>query len=118
VGTQISHSPADRAQWGERGKEMSDCLQSGWGRVVMMLCLLGPLAGGRATAAADFGLSVTGAPNPALVSQPVTYNIAVTNQTGFTLTVVFLTNEFSAPVQFLSATNTIPVTLATNANTV
>src|SRR5439155_902685 len=46
------------------------------------------------------------------------YDIAVSNQTRLTLSVVFLTNEFSAPVQFLSATNTIPVTLATNANTV
>ncbi len=84
----------------------------------MMLGLLGMLASGLPTGAADFGLSVTGAPNPVLVNQPVTYDIAVSNQTGLTLSVVFLTNEFSAPVRFLAATNTIPVTLATNANTV
>jgi len=97
---------------------MSEDIQTGLRRTLTMLCLLGTLAGGLQTRAADFGLSVTGAPNPVLVNRPVIYDIAISNRTGFELTVVFLTNAFSAPVRFIGATNNIPVTMATNANTV
>ncbi|HXJ76623.1 MAG TPA: DUF11 domain-containing protein, partial [Candidatus Dormibacteraeota bacterium] len=97
---------------------MNGDLPNGLRRTLIILGLLGTLAGGLRTRAADFGLSVTGAPNPVLLNRPITYDIAISNRTGFELTVVFLTNAFSAPVRFVAATNNIPVTMATNANTV
>jgi uncharacterized repeat protein (TIGR01451 family) len=87
-------------------------------QVFLMLGVLAALAGGSRLGAADFGLSVTGAPNPVLINRQIIYDIAVSNATGFEFSFAFVTNEFSAPVRFIGLTNNIPVTVNTNSNTV
>src|SRR5271170_3718490 len=53
--------------------------------------------------AQSFGLFVTNAPNPAVVSNSLIYTISVTNETGGLLQNVFVTNTFSSSFQFVSA---------------
>ncbi|HXE42834.1 MAG TPA: hypothetical protein VN516_07400, partial [Candidatus Baltobacteraceae bacterium] len=61
--------------------------------------------------AQGIGLLVTASPNPVVVSNSLTFTIAVTNQAGVTMSNVVVTNTFSAPVLF-TTTNSF----ATNAN--
>ena len=63
------------------------------------------LACGSAWGQASFGLSVSDSPDPVEANRPLTYRINVTNQTGFLLTDVFVTNRFSGPVEITGATN-------------
>lgn len=54
-------------------------------------------------AAADFDLSVSNSPNPVMVNQTLTYTINVTNQTGFSLADVLVTNTLPPSVTLLNA---------------
>jgi uncharacterized repeat protein (TIGR01451 family) len=87
-------------------------------QVFLMLGVLAALAGGSRLGAADFGLSVTGAPNPVLMNRQIIYDSAVSNATGLEFSFAFVTNEFSVPARFIGLTNNIPVTVNTNSNTV
>jgi len=54
--------------------------------------------------AQDFGfLNATVAPNPALVGSPIVFSIDITNQFGFSLSPVYVTNAYSRPAVFNSA---------------
>ena len=55
--------------------------------------------------AQGFGLGVTTSTNLVVDTNSVTYHISLTNQTGFLLQTLFVTNTFSGSAKILSATN-------------
>ena len=61
--------------------------------------------------AADFGIGVTTAPDPALVDRNLAYTVALTNLTGAFLTNIDVTNRFPSWAVFVSATNDVPATV-------
>ena len=85
--------------------------------VAAVMALVASLAGHRVCAQTNFGLSLSAAPNPVLLNQPVTYTITVTNLNVFEATDVLVSNRFSSPVVFVAMTNSIVGTLTTNADT-
>jgi len=95
---------------------MIQLMRARWKRAVMVLALLATVAGGRVWGQAGFGLSATSAPNPVLVTQPLTYFLNVTNRSSFAVSDVFVTNRFSATTLYVAASNSIVTTVTTNAN--
>ena len=84
-------------------------------RLGLLLALLLALTGIRAEAGlpanpSGFGLSVTVSTNIYFVNNTITTTITVTNDTGFVLDNVYVTNDFSAPVLYTSFTNYSTVT--------
>jgi uncharacterized repeat protein (TIGR01451 family) len=75
------------------------------------------LIGARAEAQNFIGLSATASTNAIAVSNSVIYTINVTNLTGLLLTDALVTNLFSVPVQFLSASENQGSAPTTNSNT-
>ena len=72
---------------------------------VCLLVVAGLFAIGRRAPAQGFGLGVTTSTNLVVGANSVTYHIGLTNQTGFLLPNVLVTNTFSASVTLLNATN-------------
>src|SRR5689334_17032565 len=71
-----------------------------------------------------FQLSVTPSTDSAVVGSPITYTLNLTNRTGFTLSDLWVTNAFSAPVSIENVNFTIgngvdySGSVATNSTTV
>ena len=63
------------------------------------------LPAARLIAAADFGVSVTTSPSPVLLGVPLTYSIAVSNQSAQPWPSVVVTNRLPASASFVNATN-------------
>ncbi len=97
---------------------MSEVVSGRLIRAAAIVVLLVVLVGNRVWAQPNFGLGVTASPNPVVITQALTYTINVTNQTPVLLQNVVVSNQFSAPVQFIAATNSSPGDLTTNANTI
>jgi uncharacterized repeat protein (TIGR01451 family) len=55
--------------------------------------------------AQDFGLRVVGSPDPVVVDRQLSFDIQVTNLTGFTVTNIVVTNLFTASAETLSGSN-------------
>jgi uncharacterized repeat protein (TIGR01451 family) len=85
---------------------------------VLAAALLALLTGARAWGQASFTLSVSDSPDPVTANQTLTYILNVTNQTGFLLTDVFVTNRFSGPVQVVGTTNSRQANVLFTTNTV
>jgi uncharacterized repeat protein (TIGR01451 family) len=86
-------------------------------RIAALLAAAVIFGGARAEAQSFVGLSVTASTNSIAVSNSVIYTINVTNLTGLLLTDALVTNSFSVPVQFLSATESQGSAPTTNSNT-
>ena len=87
-------------------------------RVALFVALLTVLASGRVWGQASFRISVSDSPDPVQANQQLTYIINVTNQTGLSLTDVFVTNRFSGPAQIIGTTNSLFGTTLFTTNTV
>ena len=87
-------------------------------RVALVVALLTMLASGRVWGQASFTISVSDSPDPVEANQPLTYVVSVTNQSGLSLTDVFVTNRFSGPVQIVGTTNSLFGTTLFTTNTV
>ena len=85
-----------------------------WKRAVVIFAFLAVVATGPVWGQSSFGLSVTSAPNPVLLTQPLTYLLSVTNLSSFQVTDVFVTNRFSASALFVSSSNSLVATVTTN----
>jgi uncharacterized repeat protein (TIGR01451 family) len=83
------------------------------GLLVVAIGVVAPRAG-----AQQFGLSVTPSANAILVSNSLTYTINVTNLTGLVLQDVWVTNSFSAPFQYLTASSSQTANVSSNATNV
>lgn len=91
----------------------------GFSKLTLGLLLMATVVACPQAGAQAFGLSVTPSANSVLVGNSLTYTISVTNLTALTFPDVWVTNAFTAPIQYIAATasQTIP-TLQTNATTV
>lgn len=72
---------------------------------MLLLLVVGLIAACPQVEAQGFRLSATASTSLVVGSNPLTYAISLTNQTGILLTNVFVTNTFSAEVTIISATN-------------
>jgi len=97
---------------------MMESVQMRLRRAALVVTLLTMLASGRVWGQASFRISVSDSPDPVQANQQLTYLINVTNQTGLSLTDVFVTNRFSGPVQIIGTTNSLFGTTLFSTNTV
>ena len=86
-------------------------------RACHIVLFLGMIGCGHVWAQPGFGLSVTSTPSSVFLRRPLTYTITVTSPLGFPQAPLYVTNQFSADVSYVSSTNSALGSVLTNANT-